>query len=150
MRLAPALAIALLTTLMSGEALASAPWSITNRGAAGSPATAAQAAPTNAATSGTTTRVRCIEASLAGSAAGTDQLVVRDGATGAGTIIWQSDLSVAANGDATRTWCDLDLRATPGNSLTVEFVAGVASDREDVNAQGDFVQQGFAAFANAQ
>jgi hypothetical protein len=123
------------------------PWTITARAAAGSPSSATQAAPASAGTTTTTNRtvvrLRALQCRLSGSAAGTDLLVVRDGATGAGTIIWQQDLSVPANGSDSVNVTGLDLRATPGNGLTVEFVSGVASDREDVNAQGDFVPQGY-------
>ena len=120
----------------------SAPWSISNRGSAGGAATVSLSAPSGGASSNLTARLRALQCSVAGTAAGTDQLVVRDGATGAGTIIWSQDLSVPANGYAGVNLADLDLRASPGNALTVEFVNGVASDREDVNAQGDWVTRG--------
>ncbi len=54
-----------------------------------------------------------------------------------------ADLAVAANGTATLQLTNLDLRASPGNPLTVEFVSGVASDRENVSAQGDYVSTGW-------
>lgn len=93
-------------------------------------------------------RLRAIQCSLGGSAAGTDLLVVRDGATGAGTILLQVDLAVPANGSNIVQLTGLDIRSTPGNGLTVEFVSGVSSDREAVNAQGDYVPQGYPQFEN--
>lgn len=85
-------------------------------------------------------RLRALQATLVGTSAATDQLVVRDGATGAGAIIWSGDLSVPANGIASIQMA-MDLRASVGSALTVEFVNG-AGTAEDVNAQGDFVPVG--------
>ena len=93
-------------------------------------------------------RLRAIQATLAGSAAGTDQLVVRDGASGSGTILAQFDLSVPTNGFSSIQLAGLDLRSTPGNGITVEFAAGVSSDRESVNAQGDIIPSGYPMFQN--
>ncbi len=121
-------------------------WRITNRGAAGAAATATSPAPASGGALNQVMRLRSIQARLAGTAAGTDQLVVRDGPSGTGAIIWQEDLSIAANGSDQIALSGLDLRSSPGNGLTVEFVAGVASDREDVNAQGDIVPQGYPIF----
>ena len=119
-------------------------WSISNRANAGSAASASQAAPASASAVGQQTRLRSLQCRLSGVAAGTDQLVIRDGASGTGTIIWQADLSVGANGLSDQlSLTGLDIRASLGNALTVEFVNGVGSDREDVNAQGDFVPQGY-------
>lgn len=122
------------------------PWSITNRAAAGSASTASIAAPASAKASNICTRLRSISVSLAGSSAGTDQIVVRDGASGSGTILKQWDLSVPANGSSLLFMTGLDIRNTPGNALTVEGVSGVTSDREAVNAEGDFVPQGYPMF----
>ena len=119
-------------------------WSITNRSSAGAAATASQAAPSSAGAVGQQTRLQALQCRLNGVAAGTDQLVVRDGASGTGTILAQWDLSVGANTVSDQlSLTGLDLRASVGNALTVEFVNGVASDREDVNAQGDYVPQGY-------
>ena len=122
-------------------------WSMTARSAsAGNAASASQAAPTSAEGVGQITRLRSLQCSLGGSSAGTDELVVRDGDAGSGTIIWSADLAIPANGTSPLIISNLDLRASLGNALTVEFVSGVTGDREDVNAQGDFVPQGYPAF----
>lgn len=118
----------------------SAPWRITNRPAAAAAASATQAAPNAPYVN----RLRAIQASLSGTGIGADQLVVRDGATGVGTIIGQWDLATAANGTGEAiSLSDLDIRSSPGNALTVEFVnGGGANTQEDVNAQGDLVVPG--------
>lgn len=122
----------------------SSQWQISNRGSVSTAATVSKTAPASATVGNLQLRLRSLTATLAGSAAGTDQLVVRDGPTSSGTIIWTADLSVAANGFASIAQSDMDLRASPGNALTIEFVSGVSSDFEDVNAQGDYIPQGTA------
>lgn len=92
-------------------------------------------------------RIRALGASLNGTTAGTAQLVVRDGPATTGTIIWQWDLSVPTAGTGMAvSFPDLDLRATPGNSITIEFVAGVGGDFEAVNAVGDIIPVGYPMF----
>lgn len=118
-------------------------WSISNRANAGAAASASQAAPASGLVQGLQVRLRALQCRLSGASAGTDQLVIRDGASGAGAIIWTEDLSVPANGSDQISLTDLDIRATPGNALTVEFVGGVNGDRESVNAQGDYVPVGY-------
>jgi hypothetical protein len=67
---------------------------------------------------------------------------VRDGAGGMGTIIYQADLYTAANARDQLVEDELDMRATAGNYLTVEFLAGTASDYQSISAQGDYVPPG--------
>lgn len=118
-------------------------WAISNRGLAGSAATATQSFPAAALVGNQQLRLRALQVTMSGPGAGTDRVVVRDGASGVGDIIWSADLSVQADGFASIFASPLDLRASVGNSLTIEFAAGVASDREDVNAQGDLVSEGY-------
>ena len=118
-------------------------WQITNRASAGAAATASQAAPGAALNGGAVVRLRSLQAAISGTGAGTDLLVVRDGASGAGAIIWSLDMAMPANDTQIVQVTGLDLRASVGNALTVEFVSGVSSDRENVNAQGDFIPQGW-------
>lgn len=106
---------------------------MTNHAAAGN-ASATQAAPSGAASGGQATRLRSLSALMATAAAAVQVL---DGAT----VIFQLD------GPAANTLIqlpDLDLRSTPGNALVVQTTgnSGVA----DVNAQGDFVPQGYPAY----
>ena len=88
-------------------------------------------------------RLRALQASLSGTGAGAAELVVRDGASGAGTILASWDLNSPANGGDRVNLDDLDIRSSPGNALTVEFTAGGgANTQQDVNAQGDLVVPG--------
>lgn len=112
-------------------------WQISNRGVAGVPATAAQTCPSGSA--GFQVRLRALQASLSGPNSGADQLEVLDGAS----VILTLDASIVANGAALVSLGPIDLRASPGNTLTVQWVSGVGGNYEDVNAQGDFVSTGY-------
>ena len=114
-------------------------WQVTNRSTAGNAATAAVAAGSNSTYQ---TRMRSIYATLRGPAAGSGTMVVRDGLTGIGTIIFQTDLNISASGRDTLALYEFDIRATPGNVMTIEFTAGTPSDFQVVNAQGDYVPPG--------
>lgn len=119
----------------------SAPWSITNRPAANTAASATQAAPGSPYQN----RLRALQVSLSGTGVGAAELVVRDGATGAGAILLSMDLNIAANGFAYAQLTDLDIRASQGNALTVETTGGGGANTQlDVNAQGDLVIPGMA------
>src|SRR5260221_1644113 len=115
----------------------SGPWTITNRGSAGAAATASQAAPTSGLAQGVQLRLRALSASLAGSAAGADQLVVRDGVSGTGGIIWQWGLLGPANGADRVVFDGVDLLVFPRDELMIRFVAGVTSDPESVKTADD-------------
>lgn len=116
-------------------------WQLTNRGTTGVAATVSLAAPTNAAANATQIRVRTITATVAGSAAGADELTVKDGSN----VIFSADLAIlATDGFASIVLPALDLRTTPGNTLTVAFTSGITSAFEDVNVQGDYVSVGTA------
>lgn len=122
-----------------------APWSITNTSAGGAAATANVAAPTSATTTNQVTRLRAIQATLAGTTAGQDTLQVLDGVA----VIFAARMSVPANGSDNIQLSDLDLRASPGSTLTVAFTSGVGSDIETVNAQGDFIPVGLPYGSNS-
>lgn len=119
-------------------------WQVTNRGSSGSAATATVSAPTSSLGNIQVTRLRSIQARVAGTTAGQDLLTVKDGST----VIANFDVSIAANGSDQVTLSDLDLRATPGNDLVIAFASGITNARENVNAQGDFVPQGYPMFEN--
>jgi len=117
----------------------SAPWGITNRPAVNTAATVSQAAPGAPYQN----RLRALQASLSGTAAGIAELVVRDGATGVGAILMSLDVACPVDGVAIVQLSGLDFRSSPGNALTVEFVAaGGANTQQDVNAQGDLIVPG--------
>lgn len=88
------------------------------------------------------TRLRAIYCTLVGTNAGSGTVVVRDGPTGTGSIIFQSNLNIPANSQDIFSRSDLDLRATIGNVMTIEFLAGTPGDFQTVNALGDYVPLG--------
>jgi hypothetical protein len=69
-------------------------------------------------------------------------MVVRDGPTGTGAVIFEADLYTAANSWDFLDFNEVDLRASVGNVLTVEFVAGTPGDVQEINAGGDYVAPG--------
>lgn len=125
-------------------------WQGTSAPATGTSASVAIAPPSAASTTGQLTRLRALEASVAFSSgtAGTGApfyLQVLDGAT---QIFAQAVAGVSAS-----AWgysaTGLDLRASLGNSLTVQFTsAGPTGCLETVNIQGDFEApgQGYGKF----
>ena len=113
-------------------------WSLSNRATGGTAATATQNHPASASSAGTVVRLLSMQGTLiAGASAATDTVQVLDGAT----VIWQCDVSAAANTTAYTPQLMFDLRASIGNNLTVKFVNG-AGTAEDINAQGDFPSAG--------
>lgn len=104
--------------------------------------TAATASVTAGTTGGLVLRLRALQVSISGTGAGAATIVVRDGATGAGTIIWETQINNAANSGTFYGTGVLDLRATSG-TLTIESTgAGGANTNLAVNAQGDYVALG--------
>lgn len=98
-------------------------------------------------TGGQVIRLRSLQARLSGSGAGAATLVVRDGQTGAGTIIWETSMNNPAGGADGIVLSDMDLRAYSGE-MTIETTgAGGANTQLSVNAQGDLVLTGYSAFA---
>lgn len=114
-------------------------WQVTTRSTAGVAATISVATGPNSTYQ---TRLRAAHCSLDGSAAGSGTVVVRDGPSGSGTIIFQATLNLPGSGIDRLNRTDFDLRATVGNVLTVEFLAGTASDFQSINAQGDYIPPG--------
>jgi hypothetical protein len=88
------------------------------------------------------TRLRAMYCTLDGPSSGSGTVVVRDGLTGVGTIIFQSTLNLPGSGIDILDRTGIDLRATAGNVLTIEFLAGTASDFQSINAQGDYAPPG--------
>lgn len=104
------------------------------------PAAAAQATATIAAP-GTSRYIHVTEISAsfaAGATAGTPvQLVLRDGASGAGTILRQWSLAAPANGFAAIVLTGIDIPMSANTAATLEFTgAGAASTEERVNITG--------------
>lgn len=121
-------------------------WQLTALEAAAQ-ATASQTAGT---TGGLNLRLRSVVFTLSGTGAGAVTCVVRDGATGTGTIIWQGTLNTAANASGQIEQNNVDLRATSG-TLTVETTgSGGANTTTSLNAQGDYVATGVAYLGGLQ
>lgn len=64
-------------------------------------------------------------------------LVVRDGASGAGTILWAQQVILPVNGVWSIAITDLSLLGSRGTAMTVEFTgAGVAGSVQSISATG--------------
>lgn len=113
-------------------------WSIVNAGGAAAQATATKAA----GATGVRHVADCIVfggASTAAPAAAALQVVIRDGASGAGTIIWTTYVGVNATAGASIppfTQCGLNLAGTAATVMNVEFLSGLANLFESVTLTG--------------
>lgn len=103
------------------------------------PATATQATITQAAPgAGLRNVCKGITVSVAaGASAQTPVIaVLRDGATGAGPILWACALSAAANFCGTIS-VEVDIKGSPNTAMTLEFTAaGVTASQETVAMSG--------------
>lgn len=123
----------------------SSPWVINNYPATNTAATASQLAPTGGSATCVTLRMRALMVTLSAGASPSSiaEFVVRDGASGVGTILMSGSLSVIANLGQSEFLLGIDLRATPGNALTIEFTGGGgANTQESVWAEGDIIPVG--------
>jgi len=86
--------------------------------------------------------IDCIDFSSVSSGAVTAAnvtLVIRDGASGAGTILWQKNFAIATAAAASvqeinqQGFCGLNLVGSTNTAMTVEFSAGVANAPQTVN-----------------
>src|SRR5215472_15184630 len=98
------------------------------------PAGGSQATATHAAVSGKAHVCQTIHATLADgtgtAAASANSIVLRDGASGSGTVLWASQLSVPATvGQAAAPVeiSGLAIQGTVGNAMTLEFTTAGAS-----------------------
>lgn len=110
-------------------------WGITNTSAAAGTATISKAAIT-----GFRHVAMCVSASIGVGAAaqGPVTFVVRDGATGAGTVIWTGTMSAAAAGTGMiAQQCGLNIVGSVSTAMTIEFTAaGAANTVESVSLSG--------------
>ena len=115
-------------------------WSVVSFPASGSQGTASIAA--EAAVRHKVDCVTWAGASSGAVAAAAGNLAVRDGATGAGTVIWQVSLAhlvAAAAGSQTipvTTVCGLNLVGTTNTAMTAELNAGVTGEVQSVSMSG--------------
>jgi hypothetical protein len=109
------------------------------------PASASQGTASLAAEAGVRHVVDCVTWAADSSGAVTaaaGNLAVRDGATGAGTVIWQVAVAhlVAAGAGvqtiAPNTVCGLNLVGTTNTAMTAEFNAGVTGEVQSVSISG--------------
>lgn len=80
-----------------------------------------------------------ITASIAAGATAQTPIVVnlRDGATGAGTVLWSAALSAPVNGSAWVGGTDLNIRGSANTAMTLEFTgAGVTASQQTVSLSG--------------
>jgi hypothetical protein len=74
-----------------------------------------------------------VSIACAGTAQTPIRAVLRDGATGAGTILWSKKLSAPVNGYASVDEVGLSLPGSLNTAMTLEFAgAGVAASEQDV------------------
>lgn len=113
------------------------------------PAANSQATATIAAEAGVRHVIDCVSFSADAAAAVTaaaGNVAIRDGATGAGTIIWQmaiAHLVAAAAGVQTiapHSFCGLNLVGTTNTAMTAELNAGVTGEVQGVSMSGFNVQ----------
>jgi dihydroorotase-like cyclic amidohydrolase len=70
------------------------------------------------------------------------RLVLRDGATGVGAILWSKKLSAPANSTANVDLTGLAYVGSPNTAMTLEFAAaGVAASEQDVTLSGVTLQR---------
>lgn len=119
------------------------PWTLSNRPAASTAATATRAPGTSANAQGMCVRLRYLSVVLSGTSAGTDQVSVKG--TNSGTVLTH-DISIPSNGFATLILPGLDIRMSQGEALVIACSSGVASATESIFAEGDFVPAGYPIF----
>lgn len=102
------------------------------------PAVGVQATATKAASPGMAHVCTSIAATMAGTAVQTQLTVnLRDGTTGAGTILWSITLTLPAVGVVVIAFAGLAIRGTNGNAMTLEFsAAGAGTTTESVALTG--------------
>jgi hypothetical protein len=109
-------------------------WSVQHTPAAATQATISKAAVTNFrhVCTGFTASIAAV-----GTASGIVTAVLRDGATGAGTILWTGKMNVPIGGCAALSKDGLNVVGTKGTAMTLEFTgAGAAATEETVSMQG--------------
>jgi hypothetical protein len=108
-------------------------WTVTN-----SPAVATVATATRAAVAGVRHICKSYSATMVAVAAqGPVQLVIRDGASGVGAILWQDTANAGVGGRNSFALAGLNIAGTTGNAMTIEFTAApAATNFEVVNMSG--------------
>lgn len=110
-------------------------WSVQN-----TPAVTVQATITKAAVAGVRHICDSITASIAcGATAQTPiNVVLRDGTSGSGPVLWSAQLSAPVNSFASISETGLGIPGTAGNAMTLEFTGGgVAASQQAVTLAGN-------------
>lgn len=115
-------------------------WTITNDPAVNTAATVSRAAGTGGAIHVADCATATFVANTTAPAAAVVTVVIRDGATGAGTIVWSADMALTATAGVAATpvqLCGLNINGTANTAMTVEFTAaGGANTFETVGLTG--------------
>lgn len=121
-----------------------ASWAVSSFPAANSQGTASIAA--EAAVRHVVDCVSWAASAAAAVTAADGNVAIRDGATGAGTVIWQLGIAhTVAAGAGVQTvqphsFCGLNLVGTTNTAMTAEFNAGVTGEHQGINISGYNVQ----------
>lgn len=107
-------------------------WTISNNGGAGNQSTASKAA----GGAGVRHVLRSFIVSAIATVLGTATINIRDGATGAGTVLWTFQMDVPANSSVIAALSGLSIFGTANTAMTIESAAGVANVTVAVNASG--------------
>lgn len=112
-------------------------WSVTSTPAAGTQASASKAAG-SAATRHVADCVNYASGAIAAPVATALQINLRDGASGAGTILWSKTLTIPATAAPHYdiSFCGLNLIGSLGTAMTLEFSVLLASESESVTLTG--------------
>ncbi len=122
------------------ETIARSPWRINSN-----PGVNSQATATTPGVAGAKNVLRHILVVMTSGAtaptAGVVTVVVRDGASGTGTIIWQHALGILATAGASQGYsAEVYIEGSVGNAMTVEFItSGGANTYESISADGEVV-----------
>jgi hypothetical protein len=115
-------------------------WTIANDPAVNTAATISKAAGTGGAVHVADCVTATFVANTTAPAAAVVTAVIRDGATGVGTILWSADLGVTATAGLSSTpvqLCGLNINGTANTAMTIEFTAaGGANTFETVGLTG--------------
>lgn len=113
-------------------------WSIQH-----TPAAATQATISKAAVAGFRHVCKGITATISAgaTASGIVNAVLRDGATGAGTILWSAKMAVPIGVSFAIALSDLNIVGTKGTAMTLEFVGAGAAATEETVAMNGYTEQ---------
>lgn len=112
--------------------------------------TAAVAVKASAGAAPFVNRCRSLTVSVTGvgAASGIITAILRDGATGAGTPLWEAQLQAAQDGGQAIALSDVDFRSSIGNALTLDVSAPGGTGKVCASMSGDIVPSGYVVGSN--